>query len=465
MSVKRSLLFLRSILPREPAQLGMLVGLICFLIAPNLRWAPRDFHLSHSLSSTFLRLGATAFIAISFSACAGYLVCFRPGIRPARRLGWLVCLPAGLGFVLMCCIFAELAFSDGSQGGNAWLHGFHWRILALSRLGPGFDYSLLGLVLVAGFTVRLALGSASLPLALPQCEPSADDSRSWRRVEIFLWVLLGLLPMSRWLHWTDLVFYFIREHLPAFKVLAAQAAQLFVVDATAVLIAIWVIGRNAWDDFRRSLSWPPVGSFILAILFPLGIAVLLSGGQFLVAMLHWIAYRSVGQSIPEMSRYAMVPSAGLLIFLLPALCEEIIFRGILQPHFVRRYGALRGVFLVGVVFAAAHFSEDFSVWYTDGMVILKLFARLGGTVPLSLVAGWLTFRTGSVLPAAVAHGLANVLGSSPLGPAFLGIGPVGDLLWAVLAYVLFRCWPVETKTPYGVNAVGVFPGADSTSPV
>ena len=311
MSVKRSLLFLRSILPREPAQLGMLVGLICFLIAPNLRWAPRDFHLSHSLSSTLVSLGTTAFIAISFSACAGYLVCFRPGIRPARRLGWFVYLPAGLGFVLMCCIFANLAFSDGSEGGTAWLHALHWRILALLRLGPGFDCSLLGLLLVAGFTVRLALGSASLPLALPHC--GSDDSRSWRRVEIFLWVLLGLFPMTRWFHWTDLVFYFIREHLPALKILAAQAAQLFVVDAATVLIAIWVIGRKAWDDFRRSLSWPPVGSFILAISFPLGIALLLSGGQFLVAMLHWIAYRSGGQSIPEISRYAMVPSAGLLI--------------------------------------------------------------------------------------------------------------------------------------------------------
>jgi membrane protease YdiL (CAAX protease family) len=359
----------------------------------------------------------------------------------------------------MCCIFANLAFSGGAEGGTAWLHGFHWRILALLRLGPGFDYSLLGLLLVAGFTVRLALGSASLPLTLPHCGPSADDSGSWRRVEIFLWVLLGLFPMTRWLHWTDLVFSFIREHLPAFKDLGAQAAQLFVVDATTVLIAIWVIGRKAWDDFRRVLSWPPVGSFILAILFPLGIAVLLSGGQLLVAMLHWIAYRSGGQSIPEMSRHVTVPGAGLLIFLLPALCEEIIFRGILQPHFVRRYGALRGVFLVGLVFAAAHFRGDFSVWYTDGMVILKLFARLGGTVPLSLVVGLLTLRTGSVLPAAVAHGLANVLGSSPLGPTFLGIGPMGDLLWAVLAYVLFRYWPVETKTPHGVDTVGVSPGS------
>jgi membrane protease YdiL (CAAX protease family) len=357
----------------------------------------------------------------------------------------------------MCSIFAVLALSVVSQGGNVWLQGLHWRILALSRLGPGFDYTLLGLVLVTGFTVRVALGSASLPLALPQCGPSADESPSWRRVEIFLWVLLGLLPMARWLSLTTFIFYFIREHLSPFKDLGARVAQLFVVDSITVLIAIWVIGREAWDDFRRSLSWPPVGSFVLSISFPLGIALLLSGGQYLLAILHWIAYRSCGLSVPGIGRYVTAPSAGLLIFLLLALCEEVLFRGILQPQFIRRYGTVRGVFLVGVVFAAAHFSEDFSVWYTDGMVILKLCVRLAGAIPLSLVAGWLTLRTGSVLPAAVAHGFANVLGTSPLGPTFLGIGPVGDLLWAVLAYALFRYWPVELKTPYGVSPVGASP--------
>lgn len=432
----------------------MLVGLVCLLIAPTLRWAPRDFHLSHSLNSTLVIFGGAAFIAISFSSCAGFLVCFRPGIRPARRLGWFVCLPAGLGFVVMCSTFAVLAFSGASQGGNLWVQGLHWRILAVSRLGPGFDYTLLGLVLVTGFTVRVALGSSSLPLALPQCEPSADESRSWRHVETFLWVLLGLLPMARWLSLTTFIFYFIREHLPALKDSGARVAQVLAVDSITVLIAIWVIGREAWDDFRRSLSWPPLGSFALSITFPLGIAILISGGQYLLAILHWLAYRSGGLSVPGIGQYITAPRAGLLFLLLVALCEEILFRGILQPQFIRRYGTLRGVFLVGVVFAAAHFSEDFYIWYTDGMVIFKLCVRLASTIPLSLVAAWLTIRTGSVLPAAVAHGLANVLGTSPLGPKFLGIGPVEDLLWAVLAYVLFRYWPVELRTPCGDGAVG-----------
>jgi hypothetical protein len=47
----------------------------------------------------------------------------------------------------------------------------------------------------------------------------------------------------------------------------------------------------------------------------------------------------------------------------------------------------REIFLVGIVFAAAHFSTDFSTDFTDALVILKLCVRLSGSLPLCFVAG------------------------------------------------------------------------------
>jgi membrane protease YdiL (CAAX protease family) len=169
--------------------------------------------------------------------------------------------------------------------------------------------------------------------------------------------------------------------------------------------------------------------------FPVGIATVIAAGELLVGLLGWATFSS--DSRPQ--------DVGLLWFLPFALCEEIIFRGILQPLFVRRYGVIRGIFLVGIFFGAAHFDQDFSVGFTDGLVITKICLRLFGALALSFVAGWLTLRTESVFPAAVAHGLMNTLGSAPLGPSFAGIGPAIDLLWAALAFALFRYWPVRPE--------------------
>ena len=77
----------------------------------------------------------------------------------------------------------------------------------------------------------------------------------------------------------------------------------------------------------------------------------------------------------------MLPKIGLLLFLPLAFCEELVFRALLQPRFVVRYGIPRGVFLVGVVFAFAHLSTDFSAWYSDALVVTKLGLRLSDPWP------------------------------------------------------------------------------------
>jgi membrane protease YdiL (CAAX protease family) len=63
---------------------------------------------------------------------------------------------------------------------------------------------------------------------------------------------------------------------------------------------------------------------------------------------------------------------------------------------------------------------------------------------LNFVLAWLTLRSQSVLPAAIAHTLYNVLVFSPNGPQFAGKGVLRVALWAALAYLLFRYWPVPS---------------------
>ncbi|HEV3482016.1 MAG TPA: CPBP family intramembrane glutamic endopeptidase [Candidatus Acidoferrales bacterium] len=323
------------------------------------------------------------------------------------------------------------------------------------NLGPGFHYAAVGLVLVAGFTAHLALGSASLPLALPKSSVStSDDVASWNRTEGFLWVLLALLPLILRFWFPPVMnfvlVYFVFSHLPVSKAINnVVLAGNFVTDLIIVAIAVRIIGKKASDALRHSLRWPTAESLSLAIAFPSGIAALISIGQFLFALFRWAAHQSSTLGLPKFEIYFTLPGIGLFSLLFPAFAEELIFRGVLQSLFVRRYGVTRGIFLVGIAFAAVHFSTDFSVFslgYTDGLVILKLCLRLIESLALSFAFGWLTLRSGSVLPAAIAHGLVSILGTSPFAPAFPGIGPLINLLWVVLAYVLFRYWPIRAES-------------------
>jgi membrane protease YdiL (CAAX protease family) len=65
---------------------------------------------------------------------------------------------------------------------------------------------------------------------------------------------------------------------------------------------------------------------------------------------------------------------------------------------------------------------------------------------LSFVCGWLTIKSSSVMPAAVAHWLMNVFGTTPLGSSFQGIAVVTVALWAGMAILLFYFSPASASS-------------------
>ena len=58
--------------------------------------------------------------------------------------------------------------------------------------------------------------------------------------------------------------------------------------------------------------------------------------------------------------------------------------------------------------------------------------------------GWLTLRSGSIWPAVLAHGFANIWIYS--APDSLGVlfRPILVVCWGLLGFVLFRFWPPST---------------------
>ena len=80
-----------------------------------------------------------------------------------------------------------------------------------------------------------------------------------------------------------------------------------------------------------------------------------------------------------------------LVVLLPALVEELTFRGALQGALLRRRSVAGAILGSAVVFAAVHFDP----------------VRLPGVLLLGLAYGWLTWRTGSLWPSMLAHAVNN----------------------------------------------------------
>jgi membrane protease YdiL (CAAX protease family) len=323
-------------------------------------------------------------------------------------------------------------------------HKFLLAEATLWKLPEGFQITLFGLLLIAIFISRMAFGLASLPVTLRSARISRGDPEAWQHLKILVFVLVGpfflvgllfpipLLVSTRLLVYAQSVWF------------GRLDPALESVVALAVLLCI--IRREDRQTILESIRWPDRISVLLSLIFPVGTGVLISVGNFLVDRTLWAAHDFWRLSPPEFGSYLDIADPYFLLLFFAAFFEEIIFRGLLQNRFIQRYGMYRGMFFVGIVWAAFHFFSDFSFSRTTDLTVLEhLGMRMFMCTTLSYVLGWLTLRSRSVIPATVAHALYNILVFSDFGPLFPGKDNVRVSLWAVLAWVLFRYWPVDPE--------------------
>lgn len=401
---------------------------------------------------------------IILSGMAGYFVCFWPGRRPQRRILWAVCLPAILGVGLICIRYLSLDKSSGSilESGNTLKQNLVWAMASLWELGLGLRLSVLGILLIAIFALRVGFGHSLLPITLSSDAHSPnEEGHYWKRIQILVWFLVApcLLIVSLS---TFIATYSLRLVMGPFVEHSVfgwfyRSAYIFTM-IVAVGIALWITRRDGWVVVRRSLRWPPEKDILLGLFFSAGIGILISIGSYLFDRVQWAAHDFGRYSPPQFGSYFSFPDPWFFLLFIAALSEGIIFRGLLQRIFIQKYGVCRGIVLVGVVWAAFHFFSDSYSGASDFGVLQRLAFRVFMCLALGFVLSWLTLRSGSVLPAAVAHAIYNILVFSDFGPPFPGKATVRAALWAVLAYVLFRYWPVKEEDEPGTVATIVEPG-------
>ncbi|MEA2630119.1 MAG: sodium transport system permease protein, partial [Chloroflexota bacterium] len=149
---------------------------------------------------------------------------------------------------------------------------------------------------------------------------------------------------------------------------------------------------------RRTLRlyWPKPRYLALGIALPLALNPLVNELRPIVERLFPIS-QSVKDALSQMM--TSMPSLGMAILLfaaIPAVCEELAFRGFILTGLERGHRTRSAILLSALLFGFLH-------------VLLSLFQQLFNATLLGLVLGLLAVRSGSVLPGILFHFINNAL--------------------------------------------------------
>ncbi len=181
-------------------------------------------------------------------------------------------------------------------------------------------------------------------------------------------------------------------------VLNVLFSQLVVVLAPAVLFGL-LLARSLRQTFL--LRWPEAG---WRGLLPIGAACVLAAAIHPTAMLVQAAIMHLYPIDPAVLRalehtLRSVPSFWqllLLAALLPAVCEELAFRGFILSGFLRTGRPARAIFYTALFFGMTH----------------PVLQQAIGACAVGMVIGFLAFRTGSILPPMAFHLVYNAISLS-----------------------------------------------------
>ena len=186
------------------------------------------------------------------------------------------------------------------------------------------------------------------------------------------------------------------RELPTLTPAGALARQLGSYVVLAVMVAVLariVRGTVPTPQFvltMTDLALGLAGVLVYAVYNAL-FAVVLRGSRAGKALLEWMGKRNATMfgKLPLSTMFVMAALAGP--------CEELIFRGWLQP--------VVGIWIASLLFAVLHFLPSRYKWshpVTWGMVALYF--------PVGLAVGWLYAWRGNLLGPMVMHSLSDSLG-------------------------------------------------------
>jgi len=159
---------------------------------------------------------------------------------------------------------------------------------------------------------------------------------------------------------------------------------IVAVGVTYILITAAVVALAKAVPFSVGLRSPPLRFWIAAVL--IGLSVWYIGLQ----LVEWLQPPGSIDSLEHGLKRAGLAPALIAFAVMPAIAEELVFRGVLGRSLARRSTVL-AIVVSAVAFSAYHVMPS----------------QVVGTLPFSFAVATLAVRSGSVLPSMLAHFLNN----------------------------------------------------------
>jgi membrane protease YdiL (CAAX protease family) len=371
-----------------------------------------------------------------------------------------------LGLLFLLWKFFDLTVGEHSvlDTRNRMWEIFPWVKLNIPNLPTGFFILALGLGFVAVYLSRMALQVGSLPLALSNVNTANEEERqAWFRDKLVLFVLIGFFGFLANLSYllVTLIWKLPLAHAyTRFTDYVYSLASALLGAGLLLGISLYVLGTRGRSAARLSLKVPEPRFAAVAVLLPAAAYALIPAVNFVLDRRHWAAYDFGRIGPPLLSTYFDLSKLGqpwIVFLLFGAFTEEIIFRGVLLPDFICRYGLHRGIFLTGIGWAAIHFRSDSYARLSVLDVFLVIFVRIIFCLGMNYVLAWMVLHWRSIVPAGIAHTVWNMLVLSDVSDSvetrYFTCG-----LWLMIALCLFRFWPVvKQESDAGMEAPNLEP--------
>lgn len=225
------------------------------------------------------------------------------------------------------------------------------------------------------------------PYEPPAAPPPPETYPFWGYLDLMAFLLIAFVALAV----DSLLVSAVLAVVHVKRLLVELPAQFLLYGVLLGMLAL-MFRRYYGRPFWHSLRWVPTGlsaSFLATCGILLAFAVMIAS----------VLLKTPDINSP-MKQYLSDRTSVLLIAVfgttLGPLCEELLFRGFLQPLLVRSWGAAAGVLLAALPFGLLHLQEYGNSW-RHGLLITLAGAAFG----------WMRHRTGSTKAAVMMHAAYN----------------------------------------------------------
>jgi membrane protease YdiL (CAAX protease family) len=234
------------------------------------------------------------------------------------------------------------------------------------------------------------------------------------------------------------------SELPDIEVMLAEFSQhpaalwvLVMPGQLAILVVTVVATLLSPEKFAQRLSlrtprWPlwvtiaaTLAAPLVSLIWSIPLSFIVTSSEHLESMM--ALFRASGQGFGIIGLF-------LCVSILPAIAEEWLFRGYIQSRLLKRWHPAWAILLSSLLFAGFHMDP----------------VHVVAVIPLGLWLGLMTYYSGSLIPAMIAHAYNNALsiiatvylGTDTLNTSFVSVENVIVLASGIPGILLTLAWVV-----------------------